>query len=376
MARLGRFKSSALQLTTNLVGWKTTRKLVVFESDDWGATRMPGRIAWKRLLAAGIRVDQSPYDRLDCLEKQSDFQSLMNVIDAHRDDVGQPAVFTFNTILGNPDFEAIELDQFEKFHHQHFFDTYRKNYGENLESDWGEAIQSGLIRPQFHGREHLNVPLWMNDLRAGLRQARLAFEHEFFGLTTRTSSARQTNYLASFWAESRSELASVCERLSDGLKMFHQTFGFRARTFIACNYILPEQAERVLKDHRVELLQGQRGQFVPLGNECGGRIERAFTGKRNASGLLRTVRNVKFEPFENPDRDWVGFALNQIKQSFLFRTPAIVSTHRVNYVSDMDCAHRDRNLNLLDGLLGEIRRRWPDVEFLSSDQLLNEMLNA
>ena len=128
---------------------------------------MPGPKTYEQLLKAGIPVDSSPYDRLDCLENRDDFQALMNVIDAHRDASGRPAIFTFNTVMGNPDFDAIEADQFRRFHHQHLFESYQQYYGEDMEPDWRAAMEAKLIQPQFHGREHLNVPLWMRDLQAG-----------------------------------------------------------------------------------------------------------------------------------------------------------------------------------------------------------------
>lgn len=376
MIALDQLKDTTLNLATNLRGWKTRRRLLVIESDDWGATRMPGRDAWKKLIDAGIRVDLCRYDSLDCLENRDDFQALMNVIDRHLDASGRPATFTFNTVMGNPDFDAIEREAFERFHHQHFFEAYQHYYGEDLESDWKRAMQAGLICPQFHGREHLNVPLWMRDLKAGQHETRLAFRHRFYGLTTKTSSVRQVNYLAAFWAESAADLQSAFQRLADGLLLFRRTFGYSSRTFIACNYILPEQAQAVLQDHGVLMLQGQRGQFVPRGEGSGGRVERVFTGKYSAGGLLRTVRNVRFEPFEDDSANCVGSALKQIQQSFACRKPAIVSSHRVNYVSGMNLKHRDRSLRSLDSLLSQVRRRWPDVEFLSSDQLLEEMTNS
>lgn len=376
MITLGQLGAKAHSLAVNLRGWKTRRKILVVESDDWGAIRMPSRLAWKKLLAAGIRVDRSPYDTLDCLENRADLQALMNVIDSHRDAAGRPAVMTFNTVMGNPDFAAIERDGFEHFHHQQFFDSYRQYLEEDLERDWCRATQEGLIRPQFHGREHLNVPLWMRDLKARRQETILAFKHSFYGLTTKTSSLRQANYLAAFWVESAADLESTLSRLSEGLSLFRDTFGYDSRTFVPCNYILPDQAQALLRAHGVRMLQSQRGQFVPNAQGSGGRIERAFTGKHSAAGLLRAVRNVMFEPFENNSADWVAGALKQIQQSFAFGKPAVVSSHRVNYVSGMSLKHRDRSLALLDTLLERIRRRWPDVEFLSSDQLLDAMVNS
>lgn len=374
MPSMAQIKSATLRFATNLRGWKTQRKLLIIESDDWGAIRMPNRKTWERLMSAGIRVDRSPYDSLDCLENRDDFQALMNVIDSHRDTNGQPATFTFNTVMGNPDFEAIERDGFERFHHQHLFDSYRHFHGEELQPEWRKAIAGNLIQPQFHAREHLNVPLWLHDLQSGHVEARLAFSEGFYGLTTRTGSKRQMNYLAAFWPESPSELDSTLERLRDGLSMFHETFGFDSTTFIACNYILPDAAQPLLKAAGVRLLQGQRGQFVPTTHRSGGRIHRAFTGQHTKAGLLRTVRNVMFEPFESDSIDWVDTALGQISQSFALHRPAIISSHRVNYVGSLNRSHRDRCLRLLNALLSRIRRRWPQVEFISSDQLLNEMV--
>lgn len=367
-------KETALANWTNLRGWKTRRKLLVIESDDWGAIRMPDRRSWERLLAGGVRVDQSRYDSLDCLENRDDFQALMNVIDCHHDASGRPPIFTFNVVMGNPDFDAIERDRFERFHHQHLFDSYRYFHDEDLRPEWWQAMSGRLIQPQFHAREHVNVPLWMRDLRSGHAQARLAFSERFYGLTTRTASKRQTNYLAAFWPESPSDLDSALERLRDGLRLFHETFEFQSRTFIACNYILPEAAEPILERSGVQLLQGQRGQFVPSAHGSGGRIRRCFTGQRTTTGLLRSVRNVRFEPFESDSIDWVNTALREISQAFFLNRPAIISSHRVNYAGGLSRPHRDRSLQMLDSLLCQVRRRWPQVEFISSDQLLNEML--
>ena len=49
--------------------------------------------------------------------------------------------------------------------------------------------------------------------------------------------------------------------------------------------------------------------------------------------------------------------------------PAVVDTHRVNYIGSIVENNRRENLMLLDQLLTQIKRRWPDVQFMSSDQL-------
>ena len=218
MNALGQFKDAALRAFTNLRGWKTKRRILVIESDDWGAIRVAGPAVWKRLAAAGIRVDRSRYDSLDCLEKRADFEALMNLIDAHRDAAGNAAIFTFNTVMGNPDFDAIQESGFETFRHQHLFDSYGYYHGEDLEPLWRSAAERRLIRPQLHAREHLNTPLWMRDLKSGHSETRLAFQHRFYALKTRTGSPNQKNYLAACWPDSPADLKAIRSICLDGAK--------------------------------------------------------------------------------------------------------------------------------------------------------------
>jgi len=367
---VSRLKSDALQLYTNLRGWKTDRKLLIFESDDWGATRMPSHEAYQDLLRAGIRLDRSPYNRLDCLESRDDFQALMNVLSSHQDASGRPATFTFNTVMGNPDFGAIEADGYREFHHQHMFDSYRYFYGEDLEADWQNAITAGYIRPQFHAREHLNCNLWLKDLRNGHPETRIAFKHKFYGLETKTSSAWQEHYGAAYSAESAEQLNAMKAIVREGICQFEATFGFTSRTSVACNYVLPAEIEGYLAKAGVEMIQTQRGYMQPLPLQDGRRRKVSrFTGQRNEYGQFYSVRNVLFEPYLDISRDWVKSTLSEIDRAFRLGKPAIVCSHRINYVSSMCHTVRDRTLSQLDEILHEIRRRWPEAEFYSSDDL-------
>jgi glycosyltransferase involved in cell wall biosynthesis len=55
----------------NIPRWRTNRKIVVFESDDWGSIRMPSISVLQELRAFGIPVDKSPYCRFDALESNT-----------------------------------------------------------------------------------------------------------------------------------------------------------------------------------------------------------------------------------------------------------------------------------------------------------------
>ena len=359
----------------NLPGWRTDRRIVVFESDDWGMVRMPSRRAYDGLLRHGIRVDKYYYDYLDCPENEGDLLALFNLLASHKDDNGRAPVFTFNVVLGNPDYPRIEADGFRQYHYEDFFSSYRTYNGEDLEPHWRAAIEERLIRPQFHAREHLNVSLWMDALQRADPETRIAFDHRFFGVRTATGSPHQRHYLAACHAISEEDLAAKIRIIESGLNRFEALFGFRSRTFIPCNYVWPTAMEAPLADLGIDVLQGQVGQNDPDPRQAGKKsARRHYTGQHNPHGQVYTVRNCMFEPASAPDQDWVDACLADIDKSFRWRKPAIVSTHRVNFVSGMQLANRDRGLAALDRLLREIKKRWPGVEYLASDELAQQLL--
>ena len=374
LGHLKNLKSSALQLATNLRGWKTKRKLVIFESDDWGAIRMPSKTAHRALSKAGIPVDRWRYDSLDCLEQRSDLENLFDLLNEFQDINGNPARFTFNFVMGNPDFQKIRDNGFSHFAHQHFYDSYEQYYGDSLQPLWKEAMAQNVAIPQFHAREHLNSLLWMRDLRSGLAATRLAFDHGYYGMITQTSSLNQKSYLAAYWPENEDDLAQLKVIIQDGMQQFQQTFGYQSRTFIACNYVFPDDLEPVLADQGVSLIQGQRGNLRPdRESNWGLKIDRRHTGQRNTLNQTYSVRNVMFEPFNGRTQDPVAQALLQIAQAFRIGTPAIISTHRINYVSEMSVTHRDKNLDELRRLLSSMKDKWVDIEFITSSELAVEI---
>jgi hypothetical protein len=355
----------------NLPGWRSRRRVIVFESDDWGANRMPSRQAYDALVRQGVGVDRSYYNAVDTLESAEDFTELCAVLDRHRQDTveGSP-VFTLNTVLGNPDYDAIRAAGFAAFHHEHFYTSYQNYNGEDLRPLWREAQTAGLVRPQFHAREHLNSALWMEALQQGDRDTRTAFDHRFYGLDLKQPRQLQHHYLAAYYAVSRPDLEQKVAVIRDGLAQFEQTFGFASQSFIGCNYVWPSALEPHLADLDIGILQGQVGQVDPDIEQQGKpRVKRHYNGQRNAQGQVFLVRNCKLEPAEAPHRDWVDSCLSDIAAAFRWRKPAIISTHRANYVGGLRPKNRTLGLTTLDRLLTAIRKNWPDCTFLTSDAL-------
>ena len=62
-----------------MLGWRTNRKIIVIESDDWGTVRMPSLKAFERLEKAGLDLvsrDGERYARTDTLASVSDLSML------------------------------------------------------------------------------------------------------------------------------------------------------------------------------------------------------------------------------------------------------------------------------------------------------------
>jgi hypothetical protein len=91
---------------------------------------------------------------------------------------------------------------------------------------------------------------------------------------------------------------------------------------------------------------------------------------------IYTVRNCVFEPSQMSDKyDNVRSCINEISDSFFWKKPAILTSHRINFIGSIEEDNRKRNLKLLEELIQKILKRWPNVEFMSSDELITLIQN-
>ncbi len=73
-----------------LPGWHTKRKIIVFESDDWGSIRTSGKKELEKLSEKYPASFADPYNRLDSLESNEDIEALFDVLRSVRDSKGNP----------------------------------------------------------------------------------------------------------------------------------------------------------------------------------------------------------------------------------------------------------------------------------------------
>lgn len=356
----------------NIPGWRTKRHIVVIESDDWGAIRMPSKEVYNKLLSEGIRVDRDPYCRYDGLATANDLEALFEALTSVKDSNNNYPIITANCVVANPNFEEIKKSNYSEYFYETIAETYNKSEKhQGVWRMWKEGVNNNIFYPQFHGREHLNIKEWLQALRSNDIITHKGFEYGLYGLTHNVDSSIKCNYMGAFDSAIDEDVMKYKEIITDGLNIFEKLFGYRSKSFIATRYTWPEEIELTLKNNDILYLQGIITHVVPVCNDRGFIYRKDnYQGKKNKNGLIHLMRNCFFEPtLSNNSENIVNDCLNRINIAFRWNKAAVISSHRINFVGLIDERNRINNIRLFKILLSEIVKRWPDVEFVSSAQL-------
>ncbi|HEY5590908.1 MAG TPA: hypothetical protein VIK55_07800 [Paludibacter sp.] len=362
-------KQTIIRNLSNLPGWRTKRKIVVIESDDWGSIRMPSHASFEQLQLHGIdltRGDARRYNLYDNFATYNDLSALFELLGSFRDINNNSAVFTAVSVVANPDFEKIKNNGFHEYFYEPFTYTLKRTAGcENSFDLWKEGIQNRLFVPQFHGREHLNIAVWMRALQQADPFTLDAFNAGCWGFSNQHRLG--ISYQAAFELEYVEDLESQKKIVRSGLQLFEQLFGYKATFFVPPNGPINNELESVAVGEGIKYMSGSKIQYESLGE---GKTLRVFhwLGQKNKYSQRFITRNCFFEPSEK-SKDWVDSCLKDIEIAFRWYKPAVISSHRVNYIGALNKSNRDNGLTQLKQLLRSMLKKWPEVEFMTSDQL-------
>ena len=366
------------QYIINIPGWRTKRKIVVFESDDWGSERTPSKETFDILLKNNLRVDLCPYSQFDRLESETDLKMLFDLLSRFKDQNNRHPVFTANFNLANPDFVKIKESDFNKYYYLNLEETIKQKYPDssnNIEII-KNGINDGVFKPQYHHRDHLSTHLWLEQIRNGNKALQIGFNMGVFGLGRITSPAIQKYHLAGLFYRNQKERQEVLEANKIGIEFFKNYFGYKPESFIAPVYVWNSEFEKNLSDNGLKFIQGMWFQTGLKDDAITNKRKKFhYTGERNKYNQIFTVRNCSFEPSLVSGINHVDNCMKKIEFAFNHNKPAIISSHRVNYIGSLHSSNRNSNLRLLELLLTSIISKFPDVEFMSNDELGNLILN-
>ncbi|MDL2264897.1 hypothetical protein LJC57_05730 [Parabacteroides sp. OttesenSCG-928-G07] len=352
----------------NLIGKSTKRKLVVFYVDDWGSVRTKDCYAIDYLKKKGIEIDKSRFCKYDTLANEKDLETLYGTLSSTKDSKGNSACFTAVMNPCNPDFESIKTNGYTAFVSEPFTKTLQK-YGKGYEHAfelWKEGISKNIFYPMFHGTEHVSRKKLMDALQEQYLPTLWAFECESVGIPT-TNGYSVKNIMQPYCIEKSEENKELARNIEWGLNQFELIFGFRSRQFKAGGDIISPELYPTLAENGIEYMDEALYIKRHLGDERY-KFFINYTGKRNSLGQKILVRNAVFEPTNDLNFDSVGHCLKLIDAAFKCKKPALISSHRVNFVGGLDENNRKEGLSRLSLLLKAIVKQWPDVEFVNADQ--------
>ena len=370
-------KSKIVDHVKNIGGFKTSRKIVVFSVDDYGNVRLDSKEAKSRLISGGIKL-KSHFDNFDSMETREDLEVLFECLTSVRDKNNNPAVFSPFALPCNIDFYRMKRNKYEEYIYENLDQTFQRleNQDHNAYGGtwriWKEGIKLGLLRPQFHGREHLNLKVLSENLEKKDYITKLCLEnYSYAGILNHVYPSISYTAAFDFWElEENKAFENI---ITSGVESFTEVFGYQPIQFNAPGATASSLINKYLFQNGIKFIDNPflKSEHLGLGHY---KKSLNYTGKNIYPGLTNLNRNVVFEPTEG-SRDWVTFAMRQIEIAFKCKKPAIISSHRVNFCGNIDEGNRQIGIHSLKNLLKNIIGRWPDVEFLSSEDLCKIIRN-
>lgn len=365
-----------LRFLLNINSWHTKKKYVAIASDDWGGIRNSSEKTRQNLIKLGINMDSNRFDKYDTLESNKDMEELFNVLMRYKDSKGNHPVITAVTNVANPNFEKIKQSNYSKYYYETFDHTLTNKYGcGQVLEHYRKGIDLKIFCPELHGREHLQVNWWMQDIQNKNSLIFKAFENEYWYLSQQyIEDQKRRWYGASFDIANAEDLILQEHIVSDSIDIFKTIFGYSPIYFTPPSGIYNDKIEKKLYACGVRLVDVPIKQKMPLGNDKY-QTKIHYTGQKSRVGFNFLIRNALFEPNLVDSKEAVDVCLSGMDNNFKLNLPIIISSHRASFVGGIDSKNREIGLKSLDLLLSKMLAKWPDIEFVSIPNLYHKFVN-
>jgi hypothetical protein len=341
--------------------------VVVFDSDDWGCQRVRSEKQRAFLESDPNFHPRDIFENGDSLETKQDFESLSHVLKAFSDSSGRHPNFTLNYVLNNLVFSEDQnaSETFDSFRFESVEQTYLRCGVPLLwKKDDGEKWDS-VFSFSLHAFAHLNQTRFREDVIQKKNGAELFYRN---GIVASEDPHNIFCYMDELGGGEEG-LSNEKSSLEKSAQQFKELFGFSSICYApSCGVISPS------------LLSA----FAPLGFrflKISDSFYRSFDGHKfhkhsfhigetiGKSSCRFLIRNCNFEPIFSK-KEAVAMCLRDIEFAFRANKPAVISTHRMNYVEGFTPRNAQEHLKMLSELLAAILKRYPDVKFMSTDEMI------
>ena len=315
-----------------------TAPVLIVESDDWG---------------------YGPLQQVEMLGR------IAAVLSRHHDARGHPAVMTLGVVLCGPDAARMAAEGCAAYRR-----TGLSSPGlARVRIAMASGVRERVFALQLHGMEHFWPDVVLR-LAAGDASLRDWLTTVPFAETERLPSALQSRWVDASTLPSK-ELPgdAIDAAAAEEVRTFEAIFGGRAEVVVPPTFVWTAEVEAAWRRAGVGVVitPGVRyGSRDAAGKPVASR-PRFHNGQRSSSGLTYLVRNDYFEPALGHGAER---ALAALEEKTRLGRPTLLETHRSNFVGK--AAAPARSLEELDRLLGEARRRWSSLRFMSSAELAEQ----
>ena len=341
-------------------------RAVVLESDDWGLCAWSADEEAHRALAA-TPAFTSPAGRVygrSTLESAADVRALRETLLAFRGADGSPPVWQANTVMGAPDHARLAREGFERDELPLVLlpEAPPRWQRPGLWEQVQESIAAGVWWPELHGLHHVPARAWLEALRRGDADARLALAQ---GCSVCVAVQATSEYASSEPAASRAR------HLERAFAHFTRIFGRPPGSLCPPDYQWDTGLETRAWDLGASVLQGAAERPGPCP-----RVRRLLQGLRwpdLRAGHLFMPPRIAFEPRGNAaPGSRLGAARTHAaaRAAWARGQPAVVSTHRLNY-AHLDPAWSEAGRSALRDLLGRLCR---DAAMFLTDVKVRDLL--
>lgn len=325
--------------------WRRLRA-VVLQSDDWGLCAWSPDEQALRVLAdtPAFRTPSGRRYAGSTLERAADVNAISAMLAELRGADGFPACLQANTIVASPDYARLHAPLFDVEEMPLVFqpETPARWRREGLWQAVRKAREAGTWWPELHGLHHLPETAWLRALRRGEADARRAHACE-------SPVCRAVEASSEYDPTEPAELRS--RHLERAVERFTALFGRPPASLCPPDYRWDERLEADAERLGITIVQGkgeQSGRPLP-------KLWRLLLKYRwpsvHGARFFMPVR-IAFEPGADTAgvTRHVAAVRSAVRECWKRGQPAVLSTHRCNYVH-LDAARAASGRTALRDLL-------------------------